>query len=105
MPKSGFNSEERREREISCDTMPDLDSGDRIDWVRQVRNRSVRSAGGEMRFLERKDLTSLSPKQEARSGVRGRLSSLEEKGLESLLLMKRHAFRGRAFHLCQDDLM
>jgi hypothetical protein len=30
----GLNNKERREREISCDPMPDLDSGDRIDYVR-----------------------------------------------------------------------
>jgi hypothetical protein len=47
MPESGFNNEERREREISCDTTPGLDSGDGIDWDRQVRNRSVRSAGAD----------------------------------------------------------
>jgi len=34
MPESGVNNEETREREISRDTMPDLDSGDRIDWDR-----------------------------------------------------------------------
>jgi hypothetical protein len=34
MPESGFNDEKRRELEISCDTPPDLDSGDRIDWDR-----------------------------------------------------------------------
>jgi hypothetical protein len=47
MPESGFNNEETREFEISCDTTPDFDSGERIDWDRQVRNRSVRSAGAD----------------------------------------------------------
>jgi hypothetical protein len=30
-----------------CDTTPGLDSGDPIDWDRQVRNRSVRSTGAD----------------------------------------------------------
>ena len=104
MPKSGFNSEERREREISCDTMPDLDSGDRIDWVRRVGNRSVRSAGGdEVSGTEGFDLAL----SETGSEIWGKGSIIKpgREGPRSLLLMKRHAFRGRAFHLCQDDLM
>jgi hypothetical protein len=47
MPESGFNNDETREHEISCDTTPDLDLRDRIDWDRQVRNRSVRRAGAD----------------------------------------------------------